>query len=72
MKQMTILSLAVLFLTAGVVKSQAPMTETDVATSLQTMVTANKTLIEKQQATLDGLDALDKAAQDLKTFAKRS
>jgi hypothetical protein len=72
MKQMTILSLTVLFLSAGVVKSQAPVTDASVATSLQSIISANKTLIDTQQKTLDGLDALDKAAQDLKTFAKRS
>jgi hypothetical protein len=72
MKHMTFLPLALLFLSAGAVKSQAPVTESDVTTSLQTMVTANKALIDTQQKTLDGLDQLDQAAQELKTFAKRS
>jgi len=72
MKGITILPLALLFLSAGVVKSQAPVTDTDVAASLQSMIGSNKTLIDKQQKTLDALDALDQAAQDLKTFAKRS
>lgn len=72
MKSITILPLALLFLSAGVVKSQAPVTDTDVAASLQSMIGSNKTLIDKQQKTLDALDALDQAAQDLKTFAKRS
>ena len=72
MKHLTILPIAVLFLSAGTVKSQAPMTDSDVASSLQTMISANKALIDKQQKTLDALDALDQAAQDLKTFAKRS
>jgi hypothetical protein len=72
MKHMTFLPLALLFLSAGVVKSQAPVTDSDVTTSLQTMVTANKALIDTQQKTLDGLDQLDQAAQELKTFAKRS
>lgn len=72
MKSITILPLALLFLSTGVVKSQAPVTDTDVAASLQSMIGSNKTLIDKQQKTLDALDALDQAAQDLKTFAKRS
>jgi hypothetical protein len=72
MKHMTFLPIALLFLSAGVVKSQAPVTESDVTASLQTMITANKALIEKQQKTLDGLDLLDQAAQELKTFTKRS
>ena len=72
MKYLTFLPLALLFLSAGTVKSQAPVTDSDVASSLQTMVTTNKDLIDKQQKTLDALDALDQAAQELKTFAKRS
>lgn len=72
MKHLTFLPLALLFLSAGAVKSQAPESDSDVATSLQSMVTANKTLIDTQQKTLDMLDALDQTAQELKTFAKRS
>jgi cell shape-determining protein MreC len=72
MKHFTILPLVLLFLSAGAVKSQAPVTPSDVASSLNGMVTANKTLIDKQQKTLDSLDQLDQAAQELKTFAKRS
>ncbi len=48
------------------------MTESQVAASLQSLVNANKGLIDSQQKTLDALDQLDKAAQELKTFAKRS
>jgi hypothetical protein len=72
MKNITILPLVFLVLSAGAVKSQAPVTESDVAASLQTMIGANKTLIDKQQKTLDALDALSQAAQELKTFTKRS
>jgi hypothetical protein len=72
MKTIAILPLALLFLSAGAVKSQAPVTESGVASSLQALITANKTLLESQQKTLDGLDQLDQAAQELKTFAKRS
>jgi hypothetical protein len=72
MKQITILPLVLLFLSAGAVKSQAPLTPSDVTTSLQTMITANKALLDKQQKTLDALDQLDQAAQELKTFSKRS
>jgi len=72
MKPIAILPLALLFLSAGSVKSQAPVTDAGVATSLQAIITANKALIDTQQKTLDGLDQLDQAAQELKTFAKRS
>ena len=72
MKHMTFLPLALLFLSAGAVKSQAPVTASSITTTLQGMVDANKTLIDKQQKTLDGLDALGQAAQDLKSFTKRS
>jgi hypothetical protein len=72
MKQLTFLPLALLFLSAGAVKSQAPMTESDVASSLQTIISTNKATIDKQNKTLDSLDQLDQAAQELKSFAKRS
>ena len=72
MKTITILPLVLLFLSAGSVKSQAPLSESDVATSLQTMVAGNKALLDKQQKTLDALDQLAQAAQELKSFAKRS
>lgn len=73
MKSNTILALLFLILSAGAVKSQAPvLTQAGVASSLQTMISSNKDLISKQQATLDGLDALAKTAQELKTFVKRS
>jgi len=72
MKHITFLPLAILFLSAGAVKSQAPLTDSDVATSLQALETANKTLIDSQKKTLDALDALDQNAQQLKAFTKRS
>ena len=71
MKTIAILPLALLFLSAGVVRSQAPVTAADVTTSLQTLITANKDLIATQQRTLDGLDQLDQTAQELKAFVKR-
>jgi len=71
MKHLTFLPLAILFLSAGAVKSQAPVTASGVASSLQDLITANKALIDKQQKTLDGLDQLDQTAQELKTFVKR-
>jgi hypothetical protein len=73
MKSIAILSLSLFILSAGVVKSQAPvLTEADVTASLQSMIDANKGILTKQQATLDALDALAKDAQDVKTFTKRS
>jgi len=70
-KRITILPLALLFLSAGAVKSQAPLSGT-VASELDAMVTANKALIDSQQKTLDVLDKLDQDAQQLKIFGKRS
>jgi len=70
MKRITIFPLALLFFTAGVVKSQAPLSGT-LLTNLQTVVTANKALIDAQKKTLDGLDLLDQNAQQLKAFGKR-
>ena len=70
MKRIAILPLAIFFLSAGVVKSQAPLTG-KVLANLQDMITANKTLIDKQQKTLDALDQVNQDAQQLKVFAKR-
>jgi len=70
MKHLTILPLALLFLSAGVVKSQAPVSGGTVS-SLQAIVTANKVLIDSQKKTLDGLDQLDQNASQLKAFGKR-
>jgi hypothetical protein len=71
MKRITILPLVALFLSTGAVHSQAPLTGT-VASNLESMVTVNKALIEKQQKTLELLDKLDQDAQQLKIFGKRS
>jgi len=67
----TLLPFAFLFLCAGAVRSQAPVTDSGMATSLQAIVGANKDTIDKQQKTLDALDQLDQDAQQLKAFAKR-
>jgi len=56
-------------MSAGVVKSQAP--EMTPLASLQTMVEANKGLLDAQKKTLDTLDQLDQDAQQLKIFGKR-
>jgi hypothetical protein len=73
MKTISILSLAIFIFSAGVVKSQAPvLTQADVTSGLDTLISANKDLITKQQATLDGLDTLAKNAQELKDFVKRN
>ncbi len=65
-----ILPVAILFFTAGAVQSQAPFSDTTI-TSLQALVTSNKTLIDTQQKTLDGLDTLNQTAQQLKLFISR-
>jgi hypothetical protein len=72
MQQFTVLPLAIFFLSAGVVRSQAPVSESGVTTALQALEATNKATLDKQQKTLDALDQLDQAAQELKTFAKRS
>lgn len=71
MKRNAILPLALLLLSAGAVKSQAPLSGS-VASDLEVMVTTNKTLIDTQQKTLDVLDKLDQDAEQVKTFTKRS
>ena len=70
MKNLTFIPLAILIFTAGAVRSQAPVTG-GIAPSLQALIESNKGLIEKQKKTLDTLDALDQATQQLKTFGKR-
>ena len=70
MKHLTFLPLAILVLSAGSVKSQAPVTDAGVVASLQDLVTANKALIDKQQKTLAKLDELATNAQQLKMFQK--
>jgi hypothetical protein len=71
MKRISILPVLLLFFSAGVVKSQAPMGGT-IVTDLEALVTANKAILDKQQKTLDGLDKMDQDAQQLKMFVKRS
>jgi hypothetical protein len=72
MRTFTILPLAILVITAGAVRSQAPVASGDITATLQTMADSNKTLIDKQTKTLQALDALDQTAQEIKTFTKRS
>jgi hypothetical protein len=62
--------LAVIFLTAGALKSQAPVSHSPVA-DLQTVIGANKDVIDAQAKTLELLNALDENAQQLKAFGKR-
>jgi len=69
-KRITVLPLVLLVLSAGAVKSQAPLSGS-ISSSLQALVTANKALIDKQQKTLDGLDQLGPNVEQLKTFSKR-
>jgi hypothetical protein len=66
------LSLLILFITAGAVQSQAPVTSGAVTASLQQLINGNKTLIDTQKKTLDALDQLDQNAKQLKIFGKRS
>jgi hypothetical protein len=66
----TILPLAIFFLTAGVVKSEAPLSGT-LLSSLQAVVTGNKAVLDAQSKTIDGLNQLDQDAQQLKAFGKR-
>ena len=70
MKPITILPLVLLFLSAGAVKSQAPLSGAAVS-DLQALVTANKALIDTQTKTLQVLDQLDQNAAQLKNFGKR-
>ena len=71
MNRLALIPFTLLFFAAGVVKSEAPLTARGVATSLQSMIDGNKTMIDKQTKTLQFLDQLDQDSQDLKAFAKR-
>jgi len=66
------LPLVILFLSVAAVQSQAPVSSGAVVSSLQKLIDANKTLIDTQKKTLDGLDQLDQNAKQLKIFGKRS
>jgi hypothetical protein len=52
--------------------SQSPQPNKPPLTILQELKAANKALIEKQQATLQKLDELEKNASQLKIIGKRS
>jgi len=63
---------ALVFFSAATLKSQAPQPASDsLLANLQTIQTANKALIEKQQKTLQTLDEMKAVADQLKTFGKR-
>jgi hypothetical protein len=70
MKHIAILPLTLLFLSAGAVQSQAPVTDS-IVSQLETMETSNKAIIDQQQKTLDVLDKLDQDADQVKTLTKR-
>jgi hypothetical protein len=70
MKTITIFPLLLLFLSAGAVKSQAPLSGTPLS-NLELMEQANKTLIDQQTKTLQVLDKLDQDAAQLKIFTNR-
>jgi len=72
MKKDIIILAAALFLAgAALVRSEteAPKSTLQV---LQDMKAANAALIDQQKKTLDGLDDMQKTADQLKTFSKRS
>jgi hypothetical protein len=64
--------------TAGVTSSQAPATPENADSIqaplklLQDMKAANEETLRKQAATLEQLDALEKAAEQIKIYTKRS
>ncbi|HEX4084442.1 MAG TPA: hypothetical protein VHY22_06015 [Chthoniobacteraceae bacterium] len=70
MKRISILPLAIILLSVAAAQSQAPVSD-DPLTELQSIVTGNKVLIDKQSKTLDLLDKLDLQAQQLKAFGNR-
>ena len=72
MKSISILPLILLLcLFAGHVRSQAPGVTGTVLTNLQGVQASNKTLLERQQKTLDLLDQLLQTCDQLRTFTKR-
>jgi hypothetical protein len=70
MKALTLSLLAILGL-AGALQSQAPAAPKTPLQQLQDLKAKNKELIEKQAATLQKLDALQKDAQSIKFLGKR-
>lgn len=66
------LSVAALFALGLNLHSQAPAAVKSPLQTLQAMKLKNQELIEKQTATLQKLDALEKEAEQLKIFGKRS
>ena len=74
MKSTLILSFATvaLFALSLNLHSQAPAASKSPIQILQAMKAKNQELIEKQKATLTQLDALEKEAEQMKIFAKRS
>ena len=69
-KALIVISLAIFFMGAGTVKSQAP--EALPVEALQAVKKTNADLIEKQQKSLEALDKLEETAKQLKIFGKRA
>jgi hypothetical protein len=63
--------ITLLLLPAGI-RSQSPQANKSPLAALQELKAANKALMEKQKATLQKLDDLEKEASQLKIIGKRS
>ncbi|GEM_PF-1843444 len=73
MKKYTFTFFAAFFFLAGIANSQAPLAApTSILGQLQTIQASNKALIGQQQKTLETIEQLKAAAEQMKTFGKRS
>jgi len=66
-----VITVTLALFSATSVRSQAPQPPGSTLAGLQSIQRANKALIEKQQTTLETLDDLKAAADQLKAFGKR-
>ena len=71
-KDILILATAVLFLGVGVLRSQTAAAAKPPLQVLDEMKTSNAAIIEQQKKTLEVLDEMQKTADQLKTFSKRT
>ncbi|MEA3187082.1 MAG: hypothetical protein QOD99_912 [Chthoniobacter sp.] len=71
MKKQIIFTTISLVLLATGAKSQAPQIEVPVVSRLEAMKATNKALLEQQQKTLQVLDELKAASEQIKTLGKR-
>jgi len=70
-KELLILTAAVLLAGSAILHSEDPAPKSTLQV-LQDLKASNATLIDQQKKTIDTLDEMQKTADQIKTFAKRS